>query len=114
LVGCRITATWLGTEHPYDDFKRTDSLLVRTILIINLFLTLGTLAGICLLLIRRHALTIPLVAFPVLYPVVYYITHTSLRYRHPVDPFLVLLAVYSVASAFRALARSVRPAISPS
>ena len=107
LVGRRITATWLGTEHPYDDFKRTDSLLVRTVLLINLFLTVGTLVGICLLLIRRHALTIPLAASPVLYPIIYYITHTSLRYRHPIDPVLLLLAVYSVGSALRG-ARALR------
>jgi len=114
LIGRRITATWLGTEHPYDDFKRTDSLLVRTILLINLVLTIGTLAGTCLLPVRKHPLTVPLIAFPVLYPVIYYMTHTSLRYRHPIDPFLVLLTVVSVACALRAFAPLARPAVFPS
>jgi len=45
--------------------------------------------------------------FPVCYPVIYYITHTSLRYRHPIDPLLVLLTTLAVASCFEktALAR---------
>jgi 4-amino-4-deoxy-L-arabinose transferase-like glycosyltransferase len=101
LTGKRIIATWFGTEHPYNDFKRADSVLVRAILLINLVLTLGALAGICFLLIRKHPLTVPLIAFPVLFPLIYYVTHTSLRYRHPVDPLLLLLAVYAVASVPR-------------
>ena len=98
LTGKRIMATWFGTEHPYHDFIRADSVLVRTILLINLLLTLGTLAGICFLLIRKHPLALPLIAFPVLFPLIYYVTHTSLRYRHPVDPFLLLLAIYAIAT----------------
>jgi hypothetical protein len=27
------------------------------------------------------------------FPAVYYITHPSMLYRHPVDPFLILLSV---------------------
>jgi hypothetical protein len=114
LTGRRITATWLGTEHPYDDFKRTDSLLVRSILIINLLLAAGTVVGTSLMLVRRHPLNVPLIVFPVLYPVIYYVTHTSLRYRHPIDPFLLLLTVFSVVSAIRAFAPAARPAVFPS
>lgn len=101
LTGKRIVATWFGTEHPYRDFKRADSVLVRAVLLINLLLTLGTPAGICCLLVRKHSLSFPLIAFPVFFPLIYYLTHTSLRYRHPVDPFLLLLAIYAVASLTR-------------
>jgi hypothetical protein len=103
-------ATWFGTEHPYDDFERADSLLVRIILLVNLLLTLGTCGGICFLLTNKHPLTVPLIVFPVLYPLIYYVTHTSLRYRHPIDPFLLLLTVFSAASAYRTIRPSVRPA----
>jgi hypothetical protein len=110
LVGRRITATWLGTEHPYDDFRGTDSLLARTVLLVNLLLTAGTLAGTCWLVAKKHPLTVPLMVFPLFYPAIYYVTHTSLRYRHPIDPFLVLLTVFSVVGAVRAS----RPAVFPS
>jgi hypothetical protein len=31
----------------------------------------------------------------VVYPMVYYITHSDIRYRHLIDPEIVLLAVYA-------------------
>jgi hypothetical protein len=40
---------------------------------------------------------IPLAASAILFPIPYYITHTSLRYRHPIDPILTLFAAYAVA-----------------
>ncbi|HET8965885.1 MAG TPA: glycosyltransferase family 39 protein [Candidatus Acidoferrum sp.] len=114
LTGRRILATWFGTEHPLTDFRRTDSLLARTILVLNFLIILGTVGGISVLVTRKHPLTVPLMVFPILYPVVYYISHTSLRYRHPIDPFLILLTVYSLARLFRViLGRSAQP-ISPS
>jgi hypothetical protein len=103
LTGRRIVSTWCGTEHPIADFMRTDSLLVRVIFLVNFLLTIGCVAAMFGLLLRKHPMAILLLVFPVLFPVVYYLTHTSLRYRHPIDPFLVLLTVYSVASAYRAL-----------
>src|SRR5262249_23047526 len=111
LTGRRIVATWFGTEHPYADFKRADSLLVRAILFGNLLLTIGTVAGIFLLFMRKHSLTVPLIVLPVLYPLTYYVTHASLRYRHPIDPFLLSLTVFSVAVAYRAARPPARPAI---
>jgi len=33
----------------------------------------------------------------VLFPIPYYITHTALRYRHPIDPFMTIFTVYAVA-----------------
>jgi hypothetical protein len=106
LTGRRIVSTWCGTEHPVDDFMRTDSLLVRVVFLVNFLLMIGSVAGIFGLLLEKHPLAIALLVFPVLFPTVYYVTHTSLRYRHPIDPFLVLLTVYSVASAYRALRSS--------
>jgi 4-amino-4-deoxy-L-arabinose transferase-like glycosyltransferase len=32
-----------------------------------------------------------------LYPIPYYITRSSLRFRHPIDPFLTILAVYAIS-----------------
>jgi Dolichyl-phosphate-mannose-protein mannosyltransferase len=106
LTGRRIVSTWCGTEHPVDDFMRTDSLLVRVIFLVNFLLLTGSVAAILGQLLKKHPLAIPYLVFPVLFPVVYYLTHTSLRYRHPIDPFLILLTVYSAAGAYRALRSS--------
>jgi len=102
----RVLATWAGTEHPYEDFRRTDSLLARSILIVNLFLTLGTAAGLALLFVRGVRFAFPIAVLPLLFPVTYYVTHASLRYRHPIDPVLLLLTVFAGACCFRSRAIS--------
>jgi hypothetical protein len=100
LTARRIIATWTGTEHPVADFLRTDSLLARIILLYNLVLSLGMFLGIVLLVRSKSSFAFPIAIFPVLYPVIYYVTHTSLRYRHPIDPLLVFLIVLAATDLF--------------
>jgi hypothetical protein len=38
-----------------------------------------------------------------LYPIVYYLTYTFPKYRHPIEPAIVLLAAISVSAAIRRL-----------
>jgi Dolichyl-phosphate-mannose-protein mannosyltransferase len=108
LTGRRLAATWLGTEHPYRAFLAAPSFLLGAILGINLLLTLGTALGVGIALFRRLPAAWPAAVFPIFYPLVFYLTHTSLRYRHPVDPLLVVWTVFAAAVALRALRR--RPA----
>jgi 4-amino-4-deoxy-L-arabinose transferase-like glycosyltransferase len=91
LFGRRIVATWLGSESPWRDFLRTDSLLVRFLLLWNVLTLLGVIAGLGKLLLRQRAYFIPLASFPVIFPLTFYIAHTTLRHRHPCDPILALL-----------------------
>lgn len=64
------------------------------------------LALVGLLLARRaDALqTFPLSAAMLLFPLTYYITHSALRYRHPIDPVMTILAVYAAACAYARVA----------
>jgi hypothetical protein len=101
LLLARVISTWLGTQHPITDFIDTDSWLVRLVFLTNCLLLLGTLGGIFFLYRRRHPLTFPIAITPIIFPIVYYITHTSLRYRHPLDPMLILLTAMSIAALFR-------------
>jgi hypothetical protein len=79
LFARRFTATWLGTETPWRDFLSTDSALIRTIFICNSLIALGTLSGIIILFLRRNPYAFPLACVPLFFPVVYYVTHTTLR-----------------------------------
>jgi len=47
--------------------------------------------------------SLPLLNVIVVFPVVYYVTHTTPRYRHPIDPIIVLLAAYALVSGGRYL-----------
>ena len=51
----------------------------------------------------------PLVMAVVIFPITYYITHSTLRYRHPIEPILTLFAGYAIVRAYAALsARKLR------
>lgn len=91
LCGERVVAFWMGTHDPLRGFLETDSLFLRVVSVCSLLLTLGTLAGIFVLLVARSPFALPVLSFPMMFPLVYYVTDANLRYRHPLDPILVLL-----------------------
>jgi hypothetical protein len=39
----------------------------------------------------------PLASVMLFFPLIFYITHSSSRYRHPIDPVMLVLAVYALA-----------------
>lgn len=100
----RAVQFWIGLTRPTVAWRTYPSAADHLILLSNLLAPLLGAAGAVLLIVKRHPLTTPLLALPLAYPAVYYITHASLRYRHPVDPILFLLAAWAlrkIGSAFR-------------
>jgi 4-amino-4-deoxy-L-arabinose transferase-like glycosyltransferase len=63
---------------------------------IFLYSLLSVLAFAGLVLAIRNDLdgTIPLAILLIFFPLVYYITYSDFRYRHPIDPTIVIFAVY--------------------
>jgi 4-amino-4-deoxy-L-arabinose transferase-like glycosyltransferase len=94
----RFVATWTGVENPIESFRDTDSPLVRLVIVSNTLAALVALCGILALLRSRNVYAFPLAAVPIVYPLIYYVTHTSLRYRHPIDPVLLLLVAIAIAA----------------
>ena len=101
LYARRFVATWTGMENPIAGFRDADSSLVRVTLISNTLAALGALWGILWLIRSRSAYAFPLAACLIVYPLIYYVTHTSLRYRHPIDPVVLLLVAIAIASLFQ-------------
>jgi hypothetical protein len=93
----RIIATWLGTESPWQDFAQTDSLLVRIILAWNAMALAGVLCGLGRIYLRQRAYFLPIASYPIIFPLTFYIAHTTLRHRHPCDPVVALLMAMAVA-----------------
>jgi len=100
----RFVAVWTGLEAPIEGFLHAESLLVRVVLICNVLAAIGALLGIAVLYRRRSAFVFPAAAFPVVFPCLYYITHASLRYRHAIDPVVLLLTAIASNAVFRLLA----------
>ena len=100
LTAKRFVAFWTGLPDPVQAFWSTDSLLVRVLLVCNTLAGLGAMLGIVALLWKRSPYAFPLAAYPVVYPWLYYVTHPNLRYRHPIDPVVLLLAAFAVGGLF--------------
>jgi hypothetical protein len=96
LFGRRMVSTWMGSESPWQDFRETDSGLVKFLLLCNALTLLGVCVGLVRLLLRRRAYFLPVASFPLFFPLTFYIAHTSLRHRHPCDPVLALLLAVAV------------------
>ncbi len=103
LFGDRFIAFWGGVAYPLDTFLSTDSLLVRALILCAVLSGVGALFGVAALILLRSPYAVPLAAFPVLFPFLYYVTHTSLRYRHPIDPVVLLLTAIAVHALLRFL-----------
>jgi hypothetical protein len=50
----------------------------------------------------RSEYAIPLAVYVFVFPFLYYITHTSLRYRHPIDPEILLLTAIACGAVLGA------------
>lgn len=104
LTAGRIVEFWMGTATPYRDFLRADSFLLQAVSVSSLLLVIGTFGGIVVLYRQRSKYTFPLAVCPIVFPLLYYATHGSLRYRHPLDPAMVLLSAIAVAAALERFA----------
>ncbi len=105
LTAKRFVAFWTGLADPVQNFLSTDSWLIRVFLVCNTLAGVGALLGIALLIRSRSPYAIPTAAYPVVFPWLYYVTHPNLRYRHPIDPVVLLLTAIAAAAMWGALAR---------
>ena len=96
LFGRRVVATWLGVESPWQDFLHTGSFLVRLILIWNALTLLCVFVGLLRLTLARNPFFLPVAVYPLVFPITFYVAHTSLRHRHPCDPVLALLMAFAI------------------
>jgi hypothetical protein len=103
----RFMETWTGFGEPFLDIWRGANAKLRSELVLNYALTVLMLFG---LLGARRSLSLdslPLLNAIALFPVVYYVTHTTPRYRHPIDPMIVLLAAYAAVSGASYIGRRI-------
>jgi hypothetical protein len=66
------------------------------LLLANFFATAGTVGGLIAIWIRYRRYAFLLSAFPIIFPVMYYVTLPYLRYRQPIEPVLMLLAALAL------------------
>ena len=100
LISGRFISFWAGgTPSPIRDFLRNRSAWFRYVLLFNIAVSLGTLLGIIIMIRQRSVYTVPLAVFPVVFPWAYYLTLSLPRYRHAIDPILMLLTAIALKQA---------------
>ncbi len=105
----RFADTWLGTWEPIEDIWHSYTVDAKVNLVCNISVSLLGLTGVLLLFRQKSPYAFPFAMFPLVYPVIYYITHSSLRYRHPIDPVLVVLTAVALGYPVRGVSRWVKP-----
>jgi hypothetical protein len=137
LMGRRFVGFWTGTESPVRNFRETDSSLIRGILLSSFLTAIAALLGVIVLCGGKKKITRgrrerrggreessgteqktgmrrefvwPLAAFPLIFPCLYYLTHADLRYRHPIDPIVLLLTAIIAAEVIGFASTRLRPA----
>jgi 4-amino-4-deoxy-L-arabinose transferase-like glycosyltransferase len=100
----RFADNWIGTWDPVQDVWHSLSWYSKTTLVSNIFLSLFGLIGLLLLVRQKSPFAFPLAMFPLIFPIVYYVTHSSLRYRHPIDPVMAVLTAVALGYPIRAIA----------
>jgi hypothetical protein len=117
LFGDRFVAFWAGIANPVSTFLATDSLLIRSLILCAVLSGIGALCGIVVLIRRGSAYAFPLAICPAVFPFLYYVTHTSLRYRHPIDPVTLLLTAIAIEGLWQFIARrkhQIQPSVTSS
>jgi len=93
----RFVRTWLEISESPVDLWRTIPFYLKAFIILNCTFSLLALLGALFALHWQNSFATPLATVLLVYPIVFYITHTGLRYRFPIDPLMVVFAVYAVA-----------------
>ena len=93
----RFVENWLAiTDTPADTWSGSP-LYVKAFLFMNVLLSLFTMLGALFAYRSRPVETFPYAMVLLIFPLIFYLTHSSLRYRFPMDPIMMVLAAYGVA-----------------
>jgi len=106
----RFVDIWLSQTDSLVDLWSTASLYGKALLMFNCMLSLMSLLGVLYAHRSRNPDAAPFGMVLLIFPMVFYLTHSSPRYRFPMDPIIVVLAASSAAHLLSARSGSLRKA----
>lgn len=92
----RLGSHWFSvTDRPRANWS-AQPLYVKALFLANFLMLFSS--GLALLLVLRRSLfeALPYLTVLLIFPIPYYLTHTLVRYRYPLEPILTILAAYGV------------------
>lgn len=100
----RMEDTWIAFDEPFWQILLLPPYLILINALSVLFPVL-TFTGALLATRRHNPYAAPLALVLLVFPLVYYVTHSSMRYRQPIEPYMTILSAYTLVS----LASALRP-----
>ncbi|MGO8791383.1 MAG: hypothetical protein ACLQVL_28895 [Terriglobia bacterium] len=95
---CRVETFWFDvSSRPAS--RPLGSLRLKGYFVLNALMILFSWFGAGVAYRRRNPAAGPYLFVLLIVPLVFYLTHTLVRYRFPMEPILTILAVYGLASA---------------
>ena len=93
----RFIDNWLAiTDNPADIWS-SSPLRLKAFIVLNVLLSVFTLLGALFANRTRPVEAMPYLMVLLVFPLIFYVTHSSLRYRFPMDPIMMVLAAYGLA-----------------
>ncbi len=92
----RVLNTWTGLWEFPPPWNMDES-GVPNILMYS-FISCLAFAGLVLAIRHGREEAIPLAFLPMFLPAIYYLTHSDMGFRHPIDPVLVIFMAYAIVS----------------
>jgi hypothetical protein len=93
----RFVNIWLAQTDNLVDLWSSVSLYSKALMTFNCLLSLFGLLGVLYARRSRHPDVAPYGMVLLIFPLVFYLTHSSPRYRFPMDPIIVILAASTAA-----------------
>jgi hypothetical protein len=97
----RFSNNWIGLDQPPAEIWSHVPLQVKLIVVGNCLFPLLSLFGVMFAYREQNEAALPLASVMLFFPLIFYLTHSSGRYRHPIDPIMLVLAVYGLAYPVR-------------
>jgi hypothetical protein len=93
----RFLNTWMGTtDSPVDEWS-TSPWYLKAFLVLNILFPVLTFMGALFVRRSNSEDAPPYFLLLLVFPLIFYLTHSSLRYRFPIDPIMMCLAAHGVA-----------------
>jgi hypothetical protein len=93
----KFVNNWLAiTDSPMDTWSASPFRL-KAFVVMNALFSLFALLGALFAYRERCPEALPYAIVLLVYPLIFYLTHSSLRYRFPIDPIMMVLAAYGIA-----------------
>lgn len=96
----RILNTWTGIWKFPPGWKMDDAGIPNVLM--YSFISLLAFVGVGMAIRDDRDAVFPLAILTAVFPCVYYLTHSDMGFRHPIDPVIVIFSVYGWSSLFKA------------